>query len=211
MVQASICEKGTWDTHAIAIIALNGSQRQIKWQLQTSFASLKTCRLIGERIPCQFFCRGFVFFRMVKKFDFWAQNLSIGYPCGAPRWLQKNHGIFDLKGPSECPYNYDEIYPLTGRFKEILKFRKVDSLYFSYYFFWAFFQSLVLNEMGNLLEAGKGIGAVTACIRPYIIPSMLVIICVSFCKWPCTYKNQFSFIFCFYGFCKYLQFSIDFC
>ena len=124
----------------------------------------KTCRLIGERIPCHF-CRGFVFFRMVKKFDFWAQNLSIGYlPCGAPRWLPKKPWDIWPEGTFRMPLQtYDEIYPLTGRFKEILKFRKVDSLYFSYDIFLLgiFLKPCSERKIGNLLDAGKGIGAAT--------------------------------------------------
>ena len=64
-------------------------------------------------------------FRMVQVFDFWAQflcplDIRHAEPQGGSK---KTMGYLTFR-PWDAQKNYDEIDPLTGRSKEILKFRK---------------------------------------------------------------------------------------
>ena len=85
---------------------------------------LKTCSFFQSEFHVSFAEDSWLF-RMVQVFDFWAQflcplDIRHAEPQGGSK---KTMGYLTFR-PWDDQKNYDEIDPLTGRSKEILKFRK---------------------------------------------------------------------------------------
>ena len=116
----------------------------------------KLAGFFSERIPCQF-CRGFLAFSHGS--SVWllgTVSLSIGYPpCGAPRWLQKDHGIFDPQ-TLECPGKtmMKSIHLLEGPRRYWNSERRTVFLFF----FWVFSKALFWTKLVIFWKPGRELG-----------------------------------------------------